>query len=155
MLVNCAFCTSKVEKTIAEKYNNKNYHTTCLQKYLDREKLLKYVCELFGLKGPGPIIYSQLKNFLLKNPHYTYNGILLSLQYFYGVKKNSTRKANEGIGIVPYVYDEAQNYYKKINSQQEKFKNTVEKQLNNPPEIIVVRKEKKEKSKKIYDLEQF
>jgi starvation-inducible outer membrane lipoprotein len=37
-----------------------------------------------------------------------------ALAYFYEVKKNSTEKANGGIGIIPYVYNNAYNYYYNI-----------------------------------------
>jgi hypothetical protein len=43
--------------------------------------------------------------------NYTYSGIHRSLEYFYEVKGNSLDKANGGIGIVPFVYQDAYNYY--------------------------------------------
>jgi hypothetical protein len=45
------------------------------------------------------------------HPEYTYSGIKRTLEYFYEVKKNSIEKANGGIGIVPWVYEEAKRYY--------------------------------------------
>jgi hypothetical protein len=57
-----------------------------------------------------PRIRTQIKNYLT-NYNYTYSGILKALKYFYEIKGNSTEKANEGIGIVPYCYQDAYNYY--------------------------------------------
>jgi hypothetical protein len=37
--------------------------------------------------------------------------MLKALIWFFEVKGNSTEKANGGIGIIPYVYKDAYNYY--------------------------------------------
>jgi hypothetical protein len=37
--------------------------------------------------------------------------MLKSLKYFYEVKKNDVSKAKGGIGIIPYIYQDAWNYY--------------------------------------------
>jgi hypothetical protein len=42
---------------------------------------------------------------------YSYSGMLKSLIYFYEIKGNSVEKANGGIGIIPYVYKQAYDYY--------------------------------------------
>lgn len=43
--------------------------------------------------------------------HYTYSGILKSLIYFYEIQHGDISRANQGIGIVPYVYEKAKAYY--------------------------------------------
>ena len=48
----------------------------------------------------------------------TLQGILDTLNYWYDVKKEDPAKAAGGIGIVEYVYVEAQKYWKKKNQQQ-------------------------------------
>ena len=53
----------------------------------------------------------QIQKFLQDHPEYTYSGIRRTLEYFYEIKKNSLDKANGGIGIVPWVYEEAKRYY--------------------------------------------
>lgn len=42
---------------------------------------------------------------------YTYTGMLQSLVYYYEIKKGSKDKAQGRIGIIPYIYEEAHNYY--------------------------------------------
>ena len=37
--------------------------------------------------------------------------MLKALIYFYEVKGNSVEKANGGIGIIPWIYKDAYNYY--------------------------------------------
>ena len=50
-----------------------------------------------------------------KDYNYTYSGMLKSLLYFYEVKNNSKEKLREGsIGIIPFVYTQAYNYYYEI-----------------------------------------
>lgn len=53
----------------------------------------------------------QIKKYLQDYPNYTYSGIRRTLQYFYEVKKNPIEKSNGGIGIVPWVYEDAKRYY--------------------------------------------
>lgn len=51
----------------------------------------------------------------IKDYGYTYSGILKSLLYFYEVKKNPKTKLRDGsIGIVPFCYQQAYNYYYNI-----------------------------------------
>lgn len=53
----------------------------------------------------------QIKKYMQDHPEYTYSGIKRTLEYFYEIKGNSTAKANGGIGIVPWVYEEAKRYF--------------------------------------------
>ncbi|WP_440972138.1 hypothetical protein, partial [Megamonas funiformis] len=43
--------------------------------------------------------------------NYTYSGMLKSLIWFYEIKGNSIEKANGGIGIIPFIYKDALQYY--------------------------------------------
>ena len=58
----------------------------------------------------NPRVRKQINEFINKY-NYSYSGIYRSLEYFYEIKGNSKEKANGGIGIVPYVYQDAYNYY--------------------------------------------
>lgn len=50
-----------------------------------------------------------------KDYNYTYNGMYKTLIYFYEVKGNAKKKFQEGsIGIIPFIYQEAFNYYYNI-----------------------------------------
>ena len=50
-------------------------------------------------------------NDYIKEYQYTYSGMLKALVYFYEVKGNNKNKANGGIGIIPFIYKDAYNYY--------------------------------------------
>lgn len=85
----------------------------------DKENLEIYIKSLFNIKQLSPKINKQIKDYIEKN-EYTYSGILKTLQYFFEIRGNDIDKANEGIGIVPFVYYEARSYYKKLWEVQQK-----------------------------------
>ena len=62
------------------------------------------------------------------NQGFTYSGILKALIYYYEVKGNKfdEGKAQGGIGIVPYVYQSAFNYYYSIWEAQQKQEHIVD-----------------------------
>ena len=43
----------------------------------------------------------------MKEYNFSYSGILRTLIYFYDIRGNTIEASNGGIGIVPYVYEEA------------------------------------------------
>ena len=50
-----------------------------------------------------------------KDYNFTFNGMYYTLIYFYEVKKNSKEKfINGSIGIIPFCYKDAENYYYNI-----------------------------------------
>lgn len=76
----------------------------------DYVKLMDYIQKLFGDKANYAQIKRQLKIYINDNK-YSYSGIMKSLVYFYEIKGNSIEKANGALGIVPFVYQDAFNYY--------------------------------------------
>lgn len=80
------------------------------KKEKDRVALEQYVMQLFNLDHMDGRISLQIKKYM-QDYNYSYSGILRTLKYFYEVKQNDISKANNGIGIVPWVYQEAYNYY--------------------------------------------
>jgi hypoxanthine phosphoribosyltransferase len=58
---------------------------------------------------PGPRNNAYISKFVGEGM--TYKGMTNALKYFYDVKKNSIEKSNNGIGIIPWVYEEAQKYF--------------------------------------------
>lgn len=126
--VLCQYCksaTDKIDKDKAIRIDNKNFHPKCAQLYLDRKELFETICRIFNLKAPGPRNNAFVKKFL--NEGMTYKGMNYSLVYFYEIKKNDKSKANEGIGIIPYVYEEAKKYYDKDKIGEEKAIKALEK----------------------------
>ena len=77
---------------------------------------------LFDTDFINPRIRKQINDYI-KEYNYTYTGILKALVYFYEVKKNSLEKSQGGIGIVPYIYNDAYNYYYSLWLAQQKNEN--------------------------------
>lgn len=67
---------------------------------------------LYDIPFVTPYMKKQLEKY--KNEYqYSYSGMLRSLKYWYEVKKTPIDK-NKGIGIIPYIYQDAYNYYYSI-----------------------------------------
>lgn len=112
----------------------------------DKEALEEYIKKLFS----SPIVpvraQRQIKQYVEEN-QFTYSGILKSLKYFYEVKGGSLEKANGGIGIVPWIYDKAYNYYFAIWQAEQENSKILEQQpsvLTTPQIEIHITSPKKE-----------
>lgn len=97
----------------------------------DRDALWYYIYRLFGQateeKPVSDWNITQMMKF--KKQGMPYRGQLLTLKYFYEVKKNSIKKANGSIGIIPFVYDEAKQYYAKLEQKQKEIGEMIQRQL--------------------------
>ena len=117
---------------------------------LDKMKLEQYINKLFHTDYVDPRIQKQIKNYI-KEYNFTYSGILKSLVYFYEVKQNPVEKSNDGIGIVPWVYKQAFNYYYAIwLAQQKNTDKTVENYIPKETEIIIPRPKPKRHKKHLF-----
>lgn len=118
--VKCLYCGQPIDRD-KEKYQrvqSRRYaHLTChvpksgVDETLTTE-IMEYCKEIFGPEADYGRIGAQIKKYVADGK--TRQDILLTLKYWYGVKKNNTDKSNGGIGIVPYVYDEAKKYWKSV-----------------------------------------
>ena len=124
------------------------YHPKCYAAVLDRKNLMAYICQLFGLKAPGPVIYSQRKTFTEKYK-YTDAGMLKTLKYLYEVQKTKIDGAKERIGLIPYAYNEAQEYFaKEERAKKEIAQKMADAIANQKTEIIYVKNIRREEKKK-------
>lgn len=124
-MVICPKCGKRFDrdKCQAVKVSARRYgHATCYpdntdfvplaenQEDPELVKLKDYINQLFGKTANWAQINRQLKIYTTEN-NYSYSGILKSLVYFYDVKGNSVDKSNGALGIVPFIYRDAYNYY--------------------------------------------
>ena len=124
-MCKCAICGIEFDRNAiqAVRHGARRYsHQTCEPNNTDLvpmeggandpelKKLKDYISTLFGENANWAMINKQIKKYKEENG-YSYSGILKSLVYFYDVKHNSKEKANNAISIVPYVYQDAYNYY--------------------------------------------
>lgn len=151
--VKCHMCGEQV--LVSERVADDQgfwYHPDCLDLQLKRTELLNYICMLFGLKKPGPVVFTQLKRFT-QNLGYTYDGILKALKYHYEIQHGDKEKANEAIGIVPYIYDESMNYWNFIKTKQKQIVNEIEPTLHPPKIQITIQSDKPKRAKEKYNFD--
>ena len=80
------------------------------QEDIDKEELENYIKQLLNEDFISPRVRKQINSFI-EQYNYTYSGMRKALIYFYEVKGNDKSKANGGIGIIPYCYKQAYDYY--------------------------------------------
>ena len=148
-LVTCAYCGCKTVDKLSQnyiQYKGKNFHRECGEKQKEKDNFYSYVCEVFKLKAPGPRIYNQGNSFVEKYG-YTYLGMQKTLYFIYTVKKHANDRPIESksIGLIPYYYDEAQEYFKKIEKKKEIIRKEI---MSTTEEIISVKMPPREKRNK-------
>lgn len=77
-------------------------------------------------------------------------GIYFTLKYFYEIKHNSFEKGHGGLGIVPYVFADAKNYWIEQEQKKRGFMQSLENEMKERKIIKVIRKTK---SKEKYNLD--
>lgn len=126
--VKCLLCNKNFdrEKIPYVKIGNRYAHEKCTlanpkktKELFDREDFYNCIKSIYGLKYDYQMINSQAEHFI-KTYGYTWYGMTKSLQWFYFVNNGTTEKSNDGVGIIPYVYDKAKEYYKEVNTTQKK-----------------------------------
>ena len=134
----CPHCNNEVKEEDAI-YNTKTkryYHEFCYNELLERKQLCDYICELFSYKKPSVRIYQQMTSY--HNKGVSYSDMLLTLKYFYEIKKGDINKSQGGIGIIPYVLDEAKEFATLEKIEQDKLIAKFETNAIEKKETIIV-----------------
>ena len=122
-MVKCTICGKQFnrDKIQAVKSGARRYaHYSCLPDGelvplvdpIDEDlvKLEEYIENLLGEGYNHARVKKQIKDYR-DEYDYSYSGMLKTLIWFYDIKGNPKEKANGGIGIIPFVYKDALNYY--------------------------------------------
>lgn len=109
----------------------------------DYDKLFEYIMKLYDESFVDPAKQKSIKN-MIDSYGFTYSGIHGTLVYIYEIKGFKPKDSNY-LGIVPYYYNKAKNYYTELKKVKEI---NAAKDIENysPKEIIVKRKERKQVS---------
>ena len=89
--------------------DNNNFVPLVEKKISEEQKIKNYAKSILKEQYVAARVNKQIKDFLAEG--YTASGILKTLIYWYEIKHNDIPKAMGGIGIVPYVYKQALDYY--------------------------------------------
>lgn len=134
-------------------YKKRHYHKTCYEQIITKDELHEYICRLFNIKAPGPRNFAMISKYM-NEKGYTYKGILNALKFFYDIQKHSTEKANNSIGIVPYVYDDAQQYFENLENKQEQVANEIKTVIQQETQVVkIAYKKEKKRTDFMIDLE--
>lgn len=120
-LVKCKYCGIQFDANVepyimasARRYAHKScaekFESEKTQEQKDEEQFYQYVKNLFN-EDYNYIATKKMAERYIKENNYTYSGMLKSLIWFYEVKHNSKSKANGSIGIIPFIYNQARDYY--------------------------------------------
>lgn len=119
--VTCVYCKMKFDRDKEEtvEVSNLRYaHKECAEKMenkkdqeeKDYRDLEEYIMKLFGEPYVNAKIRKQIRDFR-KEYNYSFSGMQKALIWWFDIKGNSIEQANGGIGIIPFIYNDAYNYY--------------------------------------------
>lgn len=84
----------------------------------DYTALRDYINELFDGNVNWATTVGKMKQF--RAQQYTYSGMLKALKWWYEIKKHSIKEAKTPLGIIPFIYNDAFDYYKAIFDAEQK-----------------------------------
>jgi hypothetical protein len=147
-MVKCPYCEQKLDKDEAHEYKKKYYHVRCFNEWQQekehRQQLIDYICSTFRIDVPTGMILKQIKDFQT-DYKYKLKGMELALRYFHETLGNQVQQGS-GIGIIPFVYEDAKNHYIKQQKIAESLENL---DKNEEITVYIDPNKNKRKSKKI------
>ena len=130
-MVKCLYCGEQFDRNNPEnsfvKINRRYAHKKCAEEHdknltqeeKDLNNLIDYIKEILKEDYNFIKVKKQIEEYH-KNYNYSYSGMLRSLKWFYEIKNGSTDNARGGIGILPYIYNDAYKYYYNIYLAQQR-----------------------------------
>ena len=136
-VVKCPICgesfdTNAIDKDCWVKNGRRYYHKECYNSDDTslESKIISYCMEVLGPSCNINYINRRLKQY--KKEGRTYLDIYNTLVYWYDIKQSDPSKANGGIGIVGYIYDESKEYWERVKRLEQKAKE---------PKVEIIEKE--------------
>ncbi len=165
-LVECRICKGKIDRNLEKEgvdwiMPSKNwfYHKKCYTDWKNSEPatdeeykhfIYDFLARDLKVKYDYHMIEAQRKGYL-KEKKMTNKGIFFSLKYFYEIKNGDWSKGHGGIGIIPFVYNEACAYWVARDKESKGICAQIERQYKQATERgqKVVHQKKKSKKKQI------
>ena len=117
----------------------------------DYKDLIAYICELYQIDAPTGWMLKQIKDFK-EQFNYTYRGMKTTLHYFYEIQEGNDVADSMGIGIVPFVYDEAKKFYIDKKAVKDSVSDCDLDKMQNNKRIIKMRKPNRPDENKYKDM---
>lgn len=142
--------TSMTEIFSASGKTSQWYCAKCANEKHAREAFFNKVCQIFGLKAPGPRIWTERKR-LQDTYGYTDNTIIDCLDYIYNIKK--MKKLSESLALIqPSMVDEMLAYKKQEENESNKIVASMDTTMR---EYVVPLPKRKEIKKEIMNPDDF
>ena len=126
--VKCLYCNEifDADKESFEKIGRRDAHKSCLLNSRNPDedyipKIYAFMKQATGGNYDYAVCERQRKSFLKKEM--TNEGIFNALVYWFKIKNGSIEKSDGRMGIVPYIYEDAQKYYGDLNRKIKKMEN--------------------------------
>ena len=134
-MVKCKYCGVQFDRNsepFVEVGGRRYAHKACAenkeaaipQEEKDYQALEDYIKKLFKEDYLNAKTRKQIRDFR-KEYNYTFSGMLKTLYWWYEIKGNSIDLAQGGIGIIPFIYEDALKYYYSIYMAQTANENKV------------------------------
>lgn len=163
--MKCDYCNEQITSISYKTLNKKHFHKDCYVKYLKEleeknkvqkeqssrlinkdktsqlQELEKFMCDKWNINSVPYLVSKHIDDMVNQN-NYSYLGILQALIYYYDILDNPPYE-RPSVGIVPYVYDEAQRFYYEVdrvnanNKDREIVEHNVKVQIPKPKSNIV------------------
>ena len=148
--LKCPECGTYNDKENTVYHNSKYYCKICFEnkqkEAQDYKNLVAYICELYQIEAPTGWMLKQIKDYK-EQFNFTYRGIKTTLHYFYEIQEGNSVEDSMGIGIVPFVYDEAKRFYIEKKAVKDSLKDCDLEEIGNRKKTIHINREQKTKNK--------
>lgn len=123
---------------MAVQHNKQYFHQECLNEKIqnahDRKELIEYICKIYHIEAPTGLILKQIKDYQ-EQYKYKIKGMLLALKYFHETLGNQARDG-DGIGIIPFIYEEAKRNYVMRLKVEESLENIQQQKQTKVVEVV-------------------
>lgn len=162
-MAQCRICKIEIDKEKDDwvmPSKNYYYHRKCYEDWKKSEppkdeKWIPFIYDFISRDMKFSYNYhmceAQRKQFI-KDGKGTNKGIFFALKYFYEIKQGDWEKGHGGLGIVPYIYNEACNYWIEQERKTKGIVADIERQLReaeNRTKKVVVQKQIQPRKMKI------
>ena len=170
IMVQCRICKERFNRgdpnlvegvDYVKPSKNMYYHKKCYDEYLDtRLDVHANMADEGWFNAAWDLLRRDLKydfNFVkvrkqwesfLKNKM-TAKGMYFALKYFYEIKKNDVTKSENGIGIIPHIYEDSRGYWQEREERDRGIVAAIEEQIRQAQSQNIIEVKMKRKKRHI------
>lgn len=109
-MFSCSICKKPLGEDRVQIAPTSYAHKECLLRHgAELDKLNYKIIKIFGAEAKWSLIQKQISNF--HSQGISYRDIRKAVEYWFFVKNNNVNNCGGGIGIIPYILDEAKEFW--------------------------------------------